>query len=260
METISFSGEGLSPELLPAEELADCAATALASDGRRILAYGTGGGYTPLRELLAERLKVHPYRVVLTNGWLQGFALFAQAWARGRNTMVESPTFSKVPELLLRAGAGLVYLDRNEGGLSFEQLEYQLRTTQDLAFLYLTPTFQNPTGLSLSRDQRIDLISMLADGPDPVLVLEDDSFALLRFEGEPLPTLFELSGELNIYSSSFSSLSPPASASGSSSCPRNAQASSQREPARATSAPSCSARRPSSSSCGAARSSLTSRA
>ena len=209
METISFSGEGLAPELLPAEELADCAATAIANDGMRILSYGTGAGYTPLRELLADRLRVHPYRVVLTNGWLQGFALFAQAWARGRNIIVESPTFSRVPELLLRAGAGLVYLDRHEGGFSFEQLEHQLRTTQEVAFLYVTPTFQNPTGLSLSRDDRIQLTSMLADGPNRVVVLEDDSYAPLRFEGEPQPTLFELSGGLAVYSSSFSTTIAP---------------------------------------------------
>ena len=84
MDTISFAGEGLHPELLPpSEELADCAGTALDADGARILSYGTGAGYTPLRELLAERYDVHPFRVVLTNGSLQGLSLIAERFARG---------------------------------------------------------------------------------------------------------------------------------------------------------------------------------
>ncbi len=201
---ISFAGDGLACELLPTAELADCAATALASDGRRILSYGTGAGYTPLRELLAGWLGVHPSRVLITNGWLQGFALLAEVRARGRNVILESPTFEKVPGLLFPAGAGVVTVDRNEGGLAFDQLEHVLRTTQDIAFLYVTPSFHNPTGLSLSTDERIRLNAMLADGRDQVAALEDDSYGFLRFESEVLPTLFRVSGELCIYSTSFS--------------------------------------------------------
>lgn len=201
---ISFAGDGLAAELLPVEELADCAATALARDGSRILSYGTGAGYTPLRELLGGWLGVHPYRVVVTNGWLQGFALLADVRARGRNVILETPTFAKVAPLLFAAGAGLVTVDRNEGGFSFEQLEHVLRTTQDIAFLYTTPSFHNPTGLRLSTDERIRLAAILTERGDPVLALEDDTYGFLRFEDEVVPTLFSLSGEVGIYSASFS--------------------------------------------------------
>ena len=59
----------------PLEELADCAATVLARDGSVILSYGSGAGYTPLRELIGEWFGVHPFRVVLTAGWLQALNL-----------------------------------------------------------------------------------------------------------------------------------------------------------------------------------------
>ncbi len=202
MDTISFAGDGLAPDLLPLEELADCARTVLEHDGSRILSYGTGAGYTPLRELLAERFGVHPYRVLLTNGWLQGFSLLVHERIRGQNVVVEYPTYDRVLQLLFRAGANLIYADVHQEGLALDHLEYQLRTSQGTALAYTIPTFHNPTGQSLSGEERVRLCSML--GRTDALVVEDDSFGLLRFEGEVQPTLFELSGQTTVYSTSFS--------------------------------------------------------
>src|SRR6185437_4134086 len=74
-EPISFARGVPAPECLPEQELADCARTVLERDGKTILSYGTGAGYTPLRELIAEWFKVPPHQVILTNGGLQGFVL-----------------------------------------------------------------------------------------------------------------------------------------------------------------------------------------
>ena len=84
MDTISFARGVPAPECLPEHELADCARTVLERDGKTILSYGSGAGYTPLRELIAEWFKVHPYQVLLTNGALQGFVLLAQHFGRAR--------------------------------------------------------------------------------------------------------------------------------------------------------------------------------
>ena len=71
METISFAADFLGPDLVPAEELADCARTVLERDGKTILSYGPAAGYTPLRALIGQWFSVHPSRVVLTNGSLR---------------------------------------------------------------------------------------------------------------------------------------------------------------------------------------------
>jgi len=68
--TISFARGIPGPDLLPVDELADCAQAALRDDGRTILSYGSTLGYEPLREGIGERLGVEPGRGVVTNGAL----------------------------------------------------------------------------------------------------------------------------------------------------------------------------------------------
>jgi len=203
VETISFAGDGLAPELIPSEELADCAATALAEDGARILSYGTGFGYTPLRELLAERLQVHPYRVLLTNGWLQGFQLLVRRRVQGQPAIIEYPTYFGALSTLFSAGASVIYSDVHEDGPELQQLADQIRTSALKPVLaYTIPTFHNPTGQTLTYEQRWELCRILLRASIPVV--EDDTYGFLRLEGERIHTLFELSGQATIYSTSFS--------------------------------------------------------
>ncbi len=200
METIAFAGAGLHPELLPSDELAECAAAALEGDGGRILSYGVGAGYSPLRELLAERLGVPPHRVVLTNGWLQGLALLTETLRR-QSVVVEYPTAGRALRLMLSVASNVSYLNLSSEGPSVAELEVHVRTTKTpLAFTI--PTFHNPTGQTLTAEQRLAMLQVLHRyGTVP---LEDDSYGLLRYEGEPVPTLFELSGRWSAYSTSFS--------------------------------------------------------
>jgi DNA-binding transcriptional MocR family regulator len=203
VDTISFAGDGLAPDLIPSQELADCAATALGEDGPRILSYGSGFGYTPLRELLAEQLGVHPYRVLLTNGWLQGFQLLLRGRAQGQPAIVEYPTYYAALSALFRAGASVVYNDLHEDGPLLQHLADQIRVSSSKPILaYTIPTFHNPTGQTLTYEQRWELCRILLRAGIPVV--EDDTFGLLRFEGERIQTLFELSGQATIYSTSFS--------------------------------------------------------
>ena len=76
-----------------------------------------------------------------------------------------------------------------------------------VSFLYTIPTFQNPTGRTLSKERRKGLAERARDG---LLVLEDDPYGLVRFEGKPPPTVFELArGQNVVYSSSFSKTVAP---------------------------------------------------
>jgi DNA-binding transcriptional MocR family regulator len=209
METISLARGVPAPECVPVEELAECARAALEDDGARILSYGAAGGYEPLRRRLADEHGVSPQRVVLTNGSLQGFALLAQVLAGGgERVLVEAPTYDRPLKILGSVGAQVVPIPCDDDGLDLDALEGELRRGGAPAFLYVIPTFQNPTGRTLSTDRRRRLVELAREYE--LLVLEDDPYGAVRFEGDALPTLFELEGGARIaYSSSFSKTVAP---------------------------------------------------
>jgi 2-aminoadipate transaminase len=204
---ISFARGVPAPECLPVEELADCARVALERDGKTILSYGASSGYGPLREWLAARHDVDPARVFVTNGSLQGFVLLAQRLAAGKRVLVERPTYDRPLKILRELGTHIEALHCDDEGLDPDALEEALKSGEKPAFVYLIPTFQNPSGRTLSEERR-RRVAELAREHD-VLVLEDDPYSLVRFEGEPLPSVFELSGGEIAYSSSFSKTIAP---------------------------------------------------
>jgi len=207
MSTISFARGVPAPECLPSDLLADCAAEALRRDGSTILSYGPSPGYAPLRELLAERHGVDQSRLFLTNGSLQGFVFLAQRLAPGRRVLVERPTYDRPLKILRELGAEVVGLHCDDEGLDPDALADALSAGERPAFLYLIPTFQNPSGRTLSEERRRRIVELARE--HELLVLEDDPYGLVRFEGEPLPSLFELSGGEVAYSSSFSKTIAP---------------------------------------------------
>jgi 2-aminoadipate transaminase len=207
MSTISFARGVPAPECLPVEELADCAHEALLRDGRTILSYGPSPGYAPLRDWIAARHGVEPRRVLLTNGSLPGFVLLARLLAPGRRVLVERPTYDRPLKILRDLGAEVVGVHCDDDGLDPDALEQALRSGDAPAFLYVIPTFQNPSGRTLVEERRRRIIDLARE--HDLLVLEDDPYGLVRFEGEPLPSLFELSGGTTAYSSSFSKTIAP---------------------------------------------------
>ncbi|HEX6490948.1 MAG TPA: PLP-dependent aminotransferase family protein [Gaiellaceae bacterium] len=210
METISFARGVPAPACLPIEELADCARVALEHDGAAALSYGSGGGYAPLRSWLAERHGVEPARVLVTNGSLQGFVLLATHLLGGgtRRIIVEAPTYDRPLKILAGLGAEVVAVPQDEEGLDLDALERTLAAGERPAFLYTIPTFQNPSGRTLDLERRRRLVELAS--AHELVVLEDDPYGLVRFEGEPLPTLFELEGGEHVaYSSSFSKTVAP---------------------------------------------------
>ena len=204
---ISFARGVPAPECLPVEDLADCARVALERDGKTILSYGASSGYGPLREWLAARHDVDPARIFITNGSLQGFVFLAQRLAVGKRVLVERPTYDRPLKILRELGAHIEGLPCDDEGLDPDALEAALKSGEKPAFVYVIPTFQNPSGRTLSEERR-RRIAELAREHD-VLVLEDDPYSLVRFEGEPLPSVFELSGGEIAYSSSFSKTIAP---------------------------------------------------
>ena len=209
MAPISFARGIPAPECLPVSELADCARAAIERDGSSVLSYGPGGGYGPLREWIAARHGVEPSRVVVTSGSLQGFVFLAEQLVRpGARVLVEAPTYDRPLKILRRLGADVVGLPMDDDGLDVDALERVLASGDKPAFLYTIATFQNPSGRTLSEERR-RRIAELARAHE-LLVLEDDPYGLVRYEGPALPTIFELEGGRNVaYASSFSKTVAP---------------------------------------------------
>jgi 2-aminoadipate transaminase len=197
MESISLARGVPAPECLAVDELADCARTAIERDGATALNYGPAGGYAPLREWIADRHGVEPEQVVLTNGSLQGFHFLAELLSQTGTVVVEAPTYDRPLKILSQLDAEVICVPLDE----------EPTVNGGVAFLYTIPNFQNPSGRTLSMERRELLANRARDG---LLVLEDDPYGLIRFEGEPLPTVFELArGENVAYSSSFSKTVAP---------------------------------------------------
>src|SRR3954454_15069800 len=205
--TISLARGWPAPECIPVADLADCARSVLERDGTTILSYGPAGGYGPLREWAAERHGVDPARVFLTNGSLQGFVFLAQRLAPGRRVLVERPTYDRPLKILSALGAQIVALDCDDDGPDPDALESALAAGEPPAFLYLLPTFQNPSGRTLPEARRRRVVELASQ--HDLLVLEDNPYGLVRFEGEAPPSLHELSGGTTAYSSSFSKTIAP---------------------------------------------------
>jgi DNA-binding transcriptional MocR family regulator len=207
MSEISFARGIPAPECLPVDELADCARVAIERDGRTVLSYGAGAGYAPLRAWIAERHGVDPARVVLTNGSLQGFVFLAAHFARRGRILVEAPTYDRPLKILRELGADVAAVPQDDEGLDLDMLEREL-AKGPAALLYTIPTFQNPSGRTLSTERRRRLAELAAE--HELTIYEDDPYGRVRFEGEPPPTLLELSGgERVVYSSSFSKTVAP---------------------------------------------------
>ncbi len=209
MDVVSFARGIPAPECLPVEELADCAKAAIERDGKAVLSYGPGGGYGPLREWIAARHGVEPGRIVVTSGSLQGFVFLAEQLVQpGARVLVEAPTYDRPLKILRRLGAEIVGLPMDDDGLQPEALEEALASGPKPAFLYTIATFQNPSGRTLSEERRRRVVELARE--HELFVLEDDPYGLVRYEGEPVPTLFELEGGVDVaYASSFSKTIAP---------------------------------------------------
>jgi len=209
MSPIPFTRGVPSADMLPVDELREAAERALLEDGGRALSYAPGG-YPPLREWIAGRHGVDPSRVLMTNGSLQGVAFLAQHLFLGRGGLVvtEDPTYDRTLLIVGSFGAQITSVPVTADGIDPDELDRTLAAHAGARLLYLIPTFQNPSGVSLGAEARVRVVELARK--HGVLLMEDDPYGLLRFEGDRLSTLHELDGGDNvIYSSSFTKTVAP---------------------------------------------------
>jgi 2-aminoadipate transaminase len=209
MSLISFARGIPGPDLLPIEDFGDCAKAALARDGATALNYGPPLGYLPLREWIADRHGIPVERVMITNGSLQAFNFIARHHVQaGARIFVEAPCYDRSLQILRRLNADVESIPLSEDGMDLGALEQALAAASGPSIVYTIPTFQNPSGRTLSEPNRHRLIEIARAAG--ATILEDDPYGLLRFGGEGLPRLFELAdGDGVMFMSSFSKTVAP---------------------------------------------------
>jgi 2-aminoadipate transaminase len=206
--TISFARGIPSPDMFPVEALAESARRAVENDGRVALNYGPPAGFAPLREWLGARHGVAPSRVLVTPGSLIGLNFIVTHLFRdGGTAIVEAPTYDRMLHALAVIGADVVTVANTADGLDLDRLRELAAGTPKPKLLYVLPTFHNPTGRTLTLEERRELAAIAVE--HELLVFEDDPYGLLRIDGDAQPYVHELLREaggehLAVLASSFS--------------------------------------------------------
>lgn len=208
---ISFAGGLPAPELFPKEEAARKAAEILQEKGEVALQYGPTEGYGPLRTWVAEWLGVKPQEVLITTGSQQALDLLGKVFLdEGSPVILEAPSYMGAIQAFRAYGPRFLTVPAGEEGPDLEALEATLKRERP-RFLYLIPSFQNPSGGLMPLRARKRLLEMVMERG--LLVVEDDAYRELYFGESRLPSLFELAREAGypgvIYLSSFSKILSP---------------------------------------------------
>ncbi len=212
-EVISFAGGLPAPELFPLDEIKKAYDSVLGKGDPSALQYSTTEGYLPLRESIAETMtikgmKALPEEILLTNGSQQGLDLLAKLFINpGDTIIVESPSYLGAIQVFRSYQASFKTIPADEHGTDVDALEKSLDECRP-KFIYLTPTFSNPTGVTIAAERRKAIAEIT--GKYGVPVIEDDPYGELRYKGTPVPTIksFDRSGNV-IYLSTFSKTVAP---------------------------------------------------
>ena len=176
------------------------------------LQYSVTEGYAPLRAQVAQRLKerfsigTDSDDVIITTGGQQGIDLTAKVLCNEGDTVIcENQSFIGALNAFRSYNTKLVGVDVEPDGINVEMLEKALRENPRTKLIYLIPTFQNPSGVTMSYEKRRAVMA-LAEKYNTV-ILEDNPYGELRFDGEDVPTLksMDTNGRV-LYCSSFSKI------------------------------------------------------
>jgi 2-aminoadipate transaminase len=209
---ISLAGGIPAPESFPLSLMQRLMESVLSRYGAAALQYDPSEGFGPLREALVDHLKLvcieASSREILVTSGSQG-ALDAVAKvliSKGDCVAVEAPTYLGALQAFAPYEPCYAQVAADDGGMIPEALEEVLRSGE-VKFVYLVPTFQNPTGRTLSLRRR-RAVARLIQTYDALLV-EDDPYSALRYHGEVLPPIKTIAPEHVIYVSTLSKVFAP---------------------------------------------------
>ena len=196
-DIISFAGGLPAPELFPIDEFKAAADTVLTEMGRQALQYSITEGYPPLRDMIVRHMArygivVNIDNVLITTGSQAALDLIGKILINpGDKILTEEPTYLGAIQAFTMYGADYITVPIDEDGLQVSKLEEALRSGPK--FMYILPNFQNPAGVTLSLQRRLDVIALSERNGVPII--EDDPYGQLRFEGDHIKPLVVLDAE-----------------------------------------------------------------
>ena len=188
---ISFAGGNPSLNALPDQIVSELSSFVLSKNGKQILQYGATEGYPPflesLNDYVSSQLNCHIPAILPVTGSTQAMDLLCKALINpGDTVLVETPSFLGNLQCMKLYQANLIAVESDDNGLIMTDLEEKIRKYRP-KMLYTIPTFQNPSGRTLSVERRKKVAELANEYG--VVVAEDDPYRDLRYSGTPLPSI-----------------------------------------------------------------------
>jgi 2-aminoadipate transaminase len=217
-DVISLAGGWPDTSTFPPDSYAALMSTVASQSCARALQYGPTEGLALVKRCIAqvmraEGVEIDTDEVLVTSGGQQVIDLVCKTLLDPGDVVVcEAPTYPGAVPTFCAYQADVVQVSMDREGMRTDELEATLeqleRSGRRPKFIYTVPTFHNPAGVTLSLERRRELVR-IATGRE-LLILEDNPYGLLRYEGSPLPTLRSLDGgAFVIYASTFSKILSP---------------------------------------------------
>ncbi len=211
-EIISMGGGSPFVSALPLDSIAEMTAKLIAERGAQALQYMGGQGDPRLRELICgvmalEGISASPDDVVVTVGSQQALDVVSRIFLDpGDVVIAEAPSYVGALGTFAQYQAEVVHVTMDDAGLvpaALQEAIAQVTSSGRRAkFLYTVPNYHNPAGITLAEERRDEIIAICAEAG--LLILEDNPYGLLGFDGPPLPALRARVSEGVIYLGSFS--------------------------------------------------------
>ncbi|MDF8263727.1 aminotransferase-like domain-containing protein [Luteipulveratus flavus] len=195
-DIVRFAMGSPAPEAIPTHLLAQIGVHEIGAESPDAFDYAATEGDPTLRDALLTELEgttdaTTPERLTITSGGMQGldlaFKLFVDP---GDLVVVESPTYTNGSATARSYQGELLEVPVDAEGVQVDRLEEMVAAVRPPKVIYTIPTFQNPSGASMSLERRHRLLELARQWGS--LVIDDDPYGMLRFAGEQLPSLHEL--------------------------------------------------------------------
>ncbi|NLZ93629.1 MAG: PLP-dependent aminotransferase family protein [Firmicutes bacterium] len=217
-DVMSFAGGFPSADFFPMDKVNEVLSALIAEEGRFALQYGATEGYGKLRGYIAEKMTKEgapctAEQILITNGSQQGMDLVSKLFVNtGDVVLVEEPGYVGGLGAIYNYEADRVPIPLDDDGIRTDLLAACLRKlkleNRLPKFIYLVPNFQNPTGVCMSLERRRELLALARQYN--FLILEDNPYGELRYEGEAIPSIKSMDTEGRvIYLGSFSKTFSP---------------------------------------------------
>ncbi|HJE57610.1 MAG TPA: PLP-dependent aminotransferase family protein [Nocardiopsis listeri] len=204
-EIVSLAGGMPNVAALPLDQIGDLAKDVISEEGAAALQYGSAQGDPVLREQICDYMTLEGVRsvpddVIVTVGSQQALDLITRVFVDpGDIVLTEAPTYVTAINTFAAFQADIRHVSMDDEGVDADELDRALteaaKAGRTVKFFYTIPNFQNPAGITMSAERRARVMEVCER--HDVLIVEDNPYGLLRYDGEPQPTLYS-QGEGNV--------------------------------------------------------------